>query len=98
MFFFSLTYIKPLDEVEKFLDKHNHYLETFYKKGNFVFSGRKKPRTGGVILCKAPTLQEAEKIYHNDPFYKEGIAKYSVIEFEPTKSNEIFKKIIGHDN
>jgi len=33
LFFFSLTYKKPLQEVEKFLSEHNQYLETFYKEG-----------------------------------------------------------------
>ncbi|MGL5900289.1 MAG: YciI family protein [Lactobacillaceae bacterium] len=96
LFFFSLTYKKPLQEVEKFLSEHNQYLETFYEKEKFVFSGRKIPRIGGVILCTASNLEEAEKIYHNDPFYKEGIAEYNIIEFQPTKMNEMFKQIISH--
>lgn len=95
LFFFSLTYKKPLQEVEKFLNDHNQYLETFYEKEKFVFSGRKVPRIGGVILCTASNLAEAENIYHNDPFYKEGIAEYTVIEFQPTKTNEIFKQIVN---
>lgn len=95
MFFFSLTYKKPLTEVQKFLNDHNQYLDKFYKEGKFVFSGRKNPRIGGVILCKAANLKEAENIYHNDPFYKEKIANYDVIEFQPTKSNAIFKQIIN---
>ncbi|WP_220741301.1 hypothetical protein [Leuconostoc miyukkimchii] len=33
MFIFSLTYKKPLQEVEKLLSEHNQYLETFYKEG-----------------------------------------------------------------
>ncbi|KRN26651.1 YciI family protein [Liquorilactobacillus mali] len=97
MFFFSLTYKEPISEVEKYLNEHNQYLDKFYKNGNFVFSGRKIPRIGGVILCKAKDLQAAEDIYHNDPFYKNGIAEYNVIEFQPTKSNVVFKKIIANN-
>lgn len=94
LFFFSLTYKKPISEVEKFLDKHNQYLDSFYQSGHFIFSGRKNPRIGGVILCKASSLKEAENIYHNDPFYQNEIADYNVIEFTPTKASALFKKII----
>ncbi|KRL06677.1 hypothetical protein FC92_GL000464 [Liquorilactobacillus hordei DSM 19519] len=95
LFFFILTYKKPLTEVEKFLDNHNEYLDKFYKEGKFIFSGRKNPRTGGVILCNADNLEEAKNIYYNDPFYKNGIANYDVIEFQPTKFNNTFEQLIN---
>ena len=53
MFIVNLTYIKPLDEVEKFLEKHIDFLNQYYTKGHFIASGRKNPRTGGIILMRA---------------------------------------------
>ena len=50
MFIVNLTYIKPLDKVEKFLEKHIDFLNQYYTKGHFIASGRKNPRTGGIIL------------------------------------------------
>lgn len=41
MFIVNLTYIKPLDEVEKFLEKHIDFLNHYYTKGHFIASGRK---------------------------------------------------------
>ena len=34
MFIVNLTYIKPLDEVEKFLEKHIDFLNQYYTKGH----------------------------------------------------------------
>ena len=45
MFIVNLTYIKPLDTVEKFLEKHIDFLNQYYTKGHFIASGRKNPRT-----------------------------------------------------
>ena len=41
MFIVNLTYIKPLDEVEKFLEKHIDFLNQYYTEGHFIASGRK---------------------------------------------------------
>ena len=53
MFIVNLTYIKPLDAVEKYLEKHIDFLNQYYTKGLFIASGRKNPRTGGIILMRA---------------------------------------------
>lgn len=85
MFIFILTYQQPLDEVEKYLDAHKAYLDRNYEAGNFLVSGRRNPRTGGVILCKAADKETAGKMMQEDPFYIHGIAAYDLIEFFPTK-------------
>lgn len=41
MFIVNLTYIKPLDTVEKCLEKHIDFLNQYYTKGLFIASGRK---------------------------------------------------------
>lgn len=48
-------------------------------------SGRRNPRTGGVILCKAAEKETAGKMMQEDPSYIHGIAAYDLIEFFPTK-------------
>lgn len=91
MFIFSLTYVKPLSDVERFLPAHIEFLDEHYKKYLFICSGRKVPRTGGIILCNCTDMAEAKAIMEKDPFYKEGIAQYEIIEFVPSKSSEAFQ-------
>ncbi|MDE6232210.1 MAG: YciI family protein [Lachnospiraceae bacterium] len=91
MFIFNLTYVKPIMDVEKFLQAHICYLEEQYSAKKFICSGRKIPRTGGIILCNCATKQEAEQIMEQDPFFKEKIAKYEIIEFVPSKSLKGFE-------
>lgn len=86
MFIISLTYIKPLKEVDALLDEHVTYLKEQYALGNFVASGRKVPRTGGVILARASSREEIEAIVTFDPFHRHGIAEYEITEFCPTMS------------
>lgn len=86
MFIVSLTYIKPLEEVDALLDEHVAYLKEQYALGNFVASGRKVPRTGGVILARSVSREEIETIITLDPFYCHGVAEYKITEFSPTMS------------
>ena len=95
MFIVNLTYIKPLDAVEKYLEKHINFLNQYYTKGLFIASGRKNPRTGGIILMRAENKDAVQEIIAHDPFYQNKIAQYDVIEFEASKYCPEFETIIS---
>ncbi|ABM24925.1 MULTISPECIES: YciI family protein [Shewanella] len=86
MFVVLLTYKKPIAEVELHLAAHIAYLDEHFAAGTFVASGRKVPRTGGVILAKAESRTVLEAILHQDPFSIADVAEFEVIEFVPTKT------------
>lgn len=65
---------------------HIDYLDRYYQLDKFVLSGRKSPRTGGVILCQASDKDEIWSIIAEDPFFTEKVAEYDVLEFLPTKA------------
>lgn len=94
MFILNLTYTKPIIEVEKYLPNHIAFLEKYYNTEKFICSGRKNPRTGGIILCNAQDINEVNAILSEDPFYKEKIASYEIIEFLPTKYAASFKSFV----
>lgn len=95
MFIANLTYIKSLDEVEKYLPSHISFLEHYYKIGKFICSGRKNPRTGGIILCNETERESFMQILSEDPFYQEQIANYEIIEFTPTKYADGFELFLN---
>jgi uncharacterized protein YciI len=84
MFLILLRYKKPLSEVDRFVSEHREYLARHYASGHFLLSGRKEPRDGGVILAKADTRSEIEEIVSGDPFNREQIAEYEIVEFMPS--------------
>ncbi|OIQ50356.1 YciI-like protein [Pseudodesulfovibrio hydrargyri] len=86
MFILHLTYVKPLSEIDRLIPPHVEYLEKHYAAGTFLFSGRREPRTGGVIIARAGSRAEVEEIIQEDPFLIEGVAEYEIVEFVPTKT------------
>lgn len=80
MFVVSLSYIVPLDQVEPAMDEHMAFLERCYADGTFLASGRKVPRTGGVILARAESREALETILAEDPFWHLKLAAFEVTE------------------
>ena len=93
MYIVSLNYIKEVSEVEKYLEEHVKFLEKYYEMEKFICSGRKNPRTGGVILLNVESLAEVEKIILEDPFNANEIAEYEITEFFPTKYTRTHLKL-----
>ncbi|MFT8888284.1 MAG: YciI family protein [Ethanoligenens sp.] len=92
MFLANLTYIRPMDEVESHLKEHIAFLDKYYQAGNFICSGRKIPRTGGVILMNAKNMDEVQQIISEDPFHINQLADYEIIEFDPVKYAPDFRR------
>jgi len=81
MFVVSVKYIVPLEEVDRHLSAHVEFLNKNYEKGIFLVSGRKVPRTGGVIIARVGSRQELERVLSEDPFNIAGVAEYDITEF-----------------
>jgi len=81
MFLFLLTYTVPLDQVDGHVPAHMQWVAECYARGQFLLSGRKEPRSGGVIVASASTRAEAEGIAASDPFVLSGVARCEVVEF-----------------
>ncbi|MDM0035312.1 YciI family protein [Variovorax sp. J22P271] len=84
MFIVTLTYIRPLEELDALMSQHVAWLKKHYASGLFIASGRRVPRTGGVILARSGNRQELDSILEQDPFAKSGCAQVDVIEFTPS--------------
>ena len=74
MFVIELLYTASLDKIDAHMTAHVQFLKKHYASGQFVISGRKIPRDGGIILATGASRQEIEKIIREDPFCKNGLA------------------------
>ena len=93
MFIIDLHYIVPLEELDEHQAAHAEYLEKYYKQNIFVASGRKVPRTGGIILALAESVEEIEKIIIEDPFHKHQLAKFKITQFLTSKYSPDLKDL-----
>jgi len=98
MFVVNLNYIAPLEELDKHMTPHVKFLQKYYKLNVFIASGRKVPRTGGIILALAPSKEEVQKIMEEDPFFTHGLAEFTITEFLTSQTQPDFKSFLSkHD-
>ncbi|MBO3761857.1 YciI family protein [Ciceribacter sp. L1K22] len=83
MFILSLTYVKPLEAADAVMAPHMDWVKRGYDLDMFLASGRKVPRTGGVILAKGDRAA-IEAVVASDPFVEHGIAEYTITEIALT--------------
>lgn len=94
MFVIELTYKADLSEIDAHMSAHVAFLKKYYEAGNFVVSGRKIPRDGGIIIAAGESKEAVERIVSEDPFHRHGLADFRVIEFRASqRAKDIPKRI-----
>jgi uncharacterized protein YciI len=94
MFVIELVYKAPLEEIDAHMTAHVRFLKKYYSAGNFLVSGRKIPRDGGIILAVGNTREEIETIIKEDPFHQHGLADFRIIEFRASqKARDIQSRV-----
>lgn len=90
MFLLLSRYLKAVDEIDRVLPEHRAFLERYYKSGLFIVSGPQEPRIGGVIVTADVPRSAIDEALAKDPFVREGISAYEIIEFKITKRADWF--------
>ena len=85
MFVVELIYKADLAAIDAKMAAHVRFLKKYYASGHFVVSGRKIPRDGGIIVAVGKSRDEIEAIVREDPFCKDGLADFRIIEFRASQ-------------
>ena len=85
MFVIELQYKVELARIDQHMAEHVAFLNKYYSAGNFLVSGRKIPRDGGIILAVANSREELEAIMKEDPFVQRGLAGFRITEFRASQ-------------
>ena len=95
VFIIELTYKAELSEIDAAMASHMAYVKKYYDSGNFVLSGRKIPRDGGVIVAVGESRERVEAIAREDPFHTRGLCEFRVIEFRTSQRSDDLAKLLG---
>jgi uncharacterized protein YciI len=96
MFVIELVYKAELQEIDAHMGAHVRFLKKYYAAGNFLVSGRKIPRDGGIILAVGKSREEIEGIIREDPFHQHGLADFRIIEFRASqRADDIPERLAG---
>ena len=94
MFIIDLHYTAPLDRLDMHMAEHVRFLKKYYTQNIFLASGRKVPRTGGIILAIASDQSVLDTIMAEDPFCKLGLATITITEFKTAQTHPTMKILL----
>lgn len=95
LFIIDLSYAAPLEKLDEAMKAHIAFLDKHYESGHFIASGRKVPRTGGIILATAESKAEVESWMKEDPFYKLELTNFKITEFLTSKAHPLLKELLS---
>ena len=84
-FIVEITYTASPEEIAGVLVAHRAFLQTGYERGWLLLSGPLNPKTGGIVVARAPSLAELQAFFSSDPYHLSGVAEHHFIEFDPVK-------------
>jgi uncharacterized protein YciI len=85
-FIVEITYRVPVEQLVEVTPLHRAFLQAGYDSGLLLFSGPQVPRTGGMVVARAASLEEIQGFFAGDPYQTQGVATYRFVEFNPVKS------------
>lgn len=95
LFVVELLYKVPLEQIDSNMKAHVAFLNKYYAAGNFLVSGRKIPRDGGIIIAAGKSREAVEAIMREDPFCAHGLADVRVVEFRASQRADDIERRIG---
>lgn len=80
----TITYSKPLDDVDKIRPEHAEWLGTQIAAGRLLLAGRNEHATGGVLVTGDISIADADELIASDPYTIAQVAEYSRAGFNVT--------------
>jgi SagB-type dehydrogenase family enzyme len=90
-FIVEIAYRVPADQLGEVVAQHRAFLQTGYDSGMLLFSGPQEPRTGGMAVARAESLEEVQAFFAQDPYHLSGLADHHFTEFNPIKLQPFIK-------
>jgi uncharacterized protein YciI len=94
LFIVDIRYTGSLDAIDAQMPAHMTFLKKYYADNIFLTSGRKVPRSGGIIIALCTDKQTLENIMAEDPFYQKKLATVTITEFQTSQVHPTMKVLL----
>lgn len=95
MYVLNVSYSQSPIKVEPYISAHSAWVRQHLDEGTFLFAGRKKSGSGGVILVKSIPQQELQTLLSKDSYTQAEVATYQILEFDCRLTGPTLKALAG---
>lgn len=90
LYIITLTYVRPIEEVNAHLQAHRQWLADHCSSGRILVAGPREDHSGGVVLAHGASRAEVDAMLAQYPFVSHGLVGVSVETFEPALRADAF--------
>lgn len=94
-FIVLLNFTAPFEHFGEAVPRHRAFLQDGYDRGLLLMSGPQNPRTGGVVVARAHSLEDLQAFFARDPYQEAGLAEHTYLEFTPVKWQTLIGEWMG---
>lgn len=80
------------EKSKKYREKHLQYLKEMREAGHILMNGPFKDGSGGMVVYRAHSMEEAISFVEKDPYIVKGARTYEVKEWDVTWNDSIIKR------
>jgi uncharacterized protein YciI len=80
-YYAAILYMEKPELNQKFRQAHLDYLAALVEQEKVHLKGPFVDGTGGMVVYKAESLEEAQKLAEEDPYVKEGVRRLELHEW-----------------
>lgn len=84
-FLVFIHYKVPVEQLGETVKQHRDFLQTGYDRGWLLMSGPRNPKTGGIVVARAPSQADLVDFFKDDPYKILELADHEFMEFDPVK-------------
>ncbi len=95
MYILFINPTKSPEELKSVFPAHREFLDSYCRAGKFILTGGLTSRPAGVVLANVGSGDELQAMLAEDPFVREQVAEYEVIEFKPSWYHENLASLIA---
>ena len=90
-FIVEITYRVPIEALGENVAEHRQFLKRGYEIGWLLCSGPMDSRSGGMVVARAPSQEDLERFFQDDPYRLKGLASHRMVAFDPVLSQDFIK-------
>lgn len=84
-FIVLLNFTTPFEQFGDAVPHHRAFLQEGYDRGLLLLSGPQQPKTGGIVVARAESLEDLQAFFARDPYKARRLAEHAYLEFTPVK-------------
>lgn len=93
MFLIDINYKVPFEKVEPYFEPHIAFVRKYVAEETFLLTGKKVPRSGGVIVANVGNKNTLLEILKEDPFWELDLADFEIQEIQLSQVSERLLKL-----